>query len=66
MPVQSSVSDLVPDHNDMELTIQVMYFEAYPLIFQGIYGMSDGIAGLAFIPSKMHLSPRIIILSWPS
>ncbi|KAF7592956.1 hypothetical protein BBP40_012192 [Aspergillus hancockii] len=27
-----------------------MYFEAYPLIFQGIYGMSDGIAGLAFLP----------------
>ncbi|KAJ6133773.1 hypothetical protein N7523_000095 [Penicillium sp. IBT 18751x] len=27
-----------------------MYFEAYPLIFQGVYGMSDGIAGLAFLP----------------
>ncbi|KAB8233547.1 MFS general substrate transporter [Aspergillus alliaceus] len=27
-----------------------MYFEAYPLIFQGIYNMTDGIAGLAFLP----------------
>ncbi|PGH12166.1 hypothetical protein AJ79_04460 [Helicocarpus griseus UAMH5409] len=27
-----------------------MYFPAYPLIFKGIYGMSDGTAGLAFLP----------------
>jgi len=32
-----------------------MYFEAYPLIFQEIYGMSDGIAGLAFLPSMFDL-----------
>lgn len=29
----------------------VLFFEAYPLIFEGIYGMEPGIAGLAFIPS---------------
>ncbi|XHF97093.1 hypothetical protein AWENTII_000695 [Aspergillus wentii] len=27
-----------------------MYFEAYPLIFKGIYSMSSGVAGLAFLP----------------
>jgi len=27
-----------------------MFFEAYPIIFQGIYGMSTGISGLAFLP----------------
>lgn len=36
-----------------------MYFEAYPLVFQGIYGMSDGLAGLAFLPSK-HFIPDIL------
>ena len=27
-----------------------LFFEAYPLIFQGIYGMNTGTSGLAFIP----------------
>lgn len=27
-----------------------LFFEAYPLIFQGLYGMSTGISGLAFLP----------------
>ncbi|KAI9802076.1 MAG: hypothetical protein M1833_001997 [Piccolia ochrophora] len=27
-----------------------LFFQAYPIIFQGIYGMSTGILGLAFIP----------------
>ncbi|KAI9739250.1 MAG: hypothetical protein M1834_007463 [Cirrosporium novae-zelandiae] len=27
-----------------------LFFEAYPLIFQGIYGMSAGVSGLAFLP----------------
>src|SRR5580700_7045901 len=27
-----------------------MYFEAYPIIFQGIYEMSPGVSGLMFLP----------------
>ena len=27
-----------------------MYFEAYPIVYQGIYKMSPGIAGLMFLP----------------
>ncbi|KAH8698912.1 putative polyamine transporter [Talaromyces proteolyticus] len=27
-----------------------LYFQAYPLIFEGIYGMSPGIAGLTYLP----------------
>lgn len=38
----------------MTLIDAVMYFEAYPLIFQGTYGMSAGVAGLAFLPSMFH------------
>lgn len=34
-----------------------MYFEAYPLIFQGVYGMNAGTAALAFLPS-MWISPE--------
>ena len=33
-----------------EDAIFYMYFEAYPLIFQGIYSMNAGITGLAFLP----------------
>ncbi|KAJ5756921.1 uncharacterized protein N7511_007103 [Penicillium nucicola] len=27
-----------------------LYFQAYPLIFQNLYGLSPGVAGLAFLP----------------
>ncbi|KAI9838123.1 MAG: hypothetical protein M1819_006279 [Sarea resinae] len=27
-----------------------LFFEAYPIIFQGIYGMNTGVSGLAFLP----------------
>ena len=30
-----------------------LFFEAYPIIFQGTYDLSAGIAGLAFLPSKI-------------
>jgi hypothetical protein len=41
-----------------------MYFEAYPLIFQRIYGMSDGIAGLAFLPIAVGAAIGMIIFLW--
>jgi len=31
-------------------SIFYMYFEAYPIVFQGIYGMSTGVSGLMFLP----------------
>ncbi|KAK3176210.1 hypothetical protein OEA41_007533 [Lepraria neglecta] len=36
----------------LEYAVFFLYFEAYPIIFKGIYGFSDGYAALAFIPSK--------------
>ena len=27
-----------------------LFFEAYPIIFEGLYGMNTGVAGLAFLP----------------
>ncbi|OGM39531.1 hypothetical protein ABOM_011911 [Aspergillus bombycis] len=41
-----------------------MYFEAYPLIFQGIYGMSDGVAGLAFIPIAVGACIGMALFLW--
>ncbi|KAL4890627.1 MFS general substrate transporter [Aspergillus ambiguus] len=41
-----------------------MYFEAYPLIFQGIYGMSDGVAGLAFLPIAVGACIGLVIFWW--
>ncbi|OQE21686.1 hypothetical protein PENSTE_c011G01604 [Penicillium steckii] len=41
--------------------IVFMYFEAYPLIFQDIYGMSDGIAGLAFLPIALGAAIGMLI-----
>lgn len=41
-----------------------MYFEAYPLIFQEIYGMSDGIAGLAFLPIAVGAAIGMTIFLW--
>ena len=29
-----------------------LFFQAYPLVFQGLYGMSAGVGALAFLPSK--------------
>lgn len=34
----------------MAYAIFYLFFEAYPLIFQGIYHMNTGVAGLAFLP----------------
>ncbi|KAJ6188225.1 hypothetical protein N7519_003133 [Penicillium mononematosum] len=31
--------------------ILFLFFQAYPIIFKGIYGLSNGLSGLAFIPS---------------
>ncbi|KAE8386141.1 major facilitator superfamily domain-containing protein [Aspergillus alliaceus] len=31
-------------------SILYLYFQAYPIVFQGLYGMTPGVAGLAFLP----------------
>lgn len=38
-----------------------MYFEAYPVIFQGVYHMTTGISGLAFIPIGVGASAAVVI-----
>ncbi|OGM51122.1 MFS transporter [Aspergillus bombycis] len=31
-------------------SILYLFFQAYPIVFQGLYGMTPGVAGLAFLP----------------
>ncbi|EMC92190.1 hypothetical protein BAUCODRAFT_77741 [Baudoinia panamericana UAMH 10762] len=42
-----------------------MYFQAYPIIFEGIYGFSAGEEGLAFIPIGVGAAiASIVYLAW--
>lgn len=41
-----------------------MYFEAYPIVFQGIYGMSSGVSGLMFLPIGIGQFTGMIIFLW--
>ncbi|PQE06762.1 hypothetical protein CJF30_00008662 [Rutstroemia sp. NJR-2017a BBW] len=41
-----------------------MYFEAYPIIFQGIYGQSTGVSGLMFLPIGIGAILAIFVFLW--
>ncbi|EED21234.1 bicyclomycin resistance protein, putative [Talaromyces stipitatus ATCC 10500] len=41
-----------------------LYFQAYPLIFEGIYGMSTGIAGLIYLPIALGCFLACGIFIW--
>ncbi|KAG4034582.1 hypothetical protein MFRU_003g05390 [Monilinia fructicola] len=41
-----------------------MYFEAYPIVFQGIYAQSSGISGLMFLPIVGGAFLAIIVSLW--
>ncbi|KAB8336746.1 hypothetical protein FH972_021055 [Carpinus fangiana] len=41
-----------------------LFFEGYPLIFQGIYGLSPGPAGLAFLPIALGAACGFAITLW--
>ena len=38
-----------------------LFFQAYPLIFQGLYGMSAGVSGLAFLPMLAGTMVALVI-----
>ncbi|KAL1979287.1 hypothetical protein VTN96DRAFT_6307 [Rasamsonia emersonii] len=41
-----------------------LYFQAYPVVFQGIYGMSTGIAGLCYLPIGLGACIACPIFIW--
>lgn len=41
-----------------------LFFEAYPIIFEGLYHMNTGIAGLAFLPILVGAVIALVIFIW--
>lgn len=41
-----------------------LFFEAYPIIFEGLYGMNTGVAGLAFLPILIGAVFALSIFIW--
>ena len=41
-----------------------LFFEAYPIIFEGLYGMNTGVAGLAFLPILIGAVFALGIFIW--
>ncbi|KAJ5493748.1 Major facilitator superfamily domain general substrate transporter [Penicillium fimorum] len=41
-----------------------LYFEAYPIIFQGIYKMSPGVSGLMFLPIGIGAVLACVVFIW--
>ncbi|CAL3966669.1 unnamed protein product [Diplocarpon coronariae] len=41
-----------------------MYFEAYPIVFQGVYGQSLGVSGLMFLPIGVGTLLAIGVFLW--
>jgi len=45
-------------------SVLYLFFEAYPIIFQGIYHMTPGISGLAFLPIGVGAFVTTFIVFW--
>lgn len=45
-------------------SIFYLFFEAYPIIFEGLYHMNTGVAGLAFLPVILGLVIALGIFLW--
>ncbi|KAL2220918.1 major facilitator superfamily domain-containing protein [Thermoascus aurantiacus ATCC 26904] len=50
MMIYESIVSFTCLYLSVAYAIFYLYFQAYPIIFQGIYGMSTGVAGLCFLP----------------
>ena len=62
MLLHESIVSLTSLYLALAYAIFYLYFEAYPIIFQGIYGMSAGIAGLMFLAHWRGSSPCLFCL----
>ncbi|KAM0282793.1 hypothetical protein ACHAQH_002797 [Verticillium albo-atrum] len=45
-------------------SILYLFFQAYPIIFQGVYGMEPGFVGLAFLPVLGGSAVALAIFMW--
>jgi hypothetical protein len=44
--------------------VYYLYFEAYPIIFQGVYGIRAGVAGLCFLPIGFGAVLACVVFVW--
>lgn len=64
MIAQEAIVSLTCSYLSLAYAIFYLYFQAYPIIFQGIYKMSPGIAGLCFLPIAVGAVFACLISIW--
>ncbi|KAJ5994902.1 hypothetical protein N7481_001879 [Penicillium waksmanii] len=64
MIIHESIVSLTSLYLALAYAIFYLYFEAYPIIFQGIYGMNAGVSGLMFLPIGIGAALACVIFLW--
>ncbi|CAG7989975.1 unnamed protein product [Penicillium olsonii] len=64
MILHESIVSLSSLYLALAYAIFYLYFEAYPIIFQGIYKMSPGISGLMFLPIGIGAVLACVVFIW--
>jgi len=64
MLLYESIVSLTSLYLALAYAIFYLYFEAYPIIFQGIYGMSAGVSGLMFLPIGVGAVLACLLFIW--
>lgn len=64
MLLHESIVSLTSLYLALAYAIFYLYFEAYPIIFQGIYGMSAGVGGLMFLPIGVGAVLACFVFIW--
>ncbi|KAJ5263922.1 hypothetical protein N7478_011527 [Penicillium angulare] len=64
MIFHESIVSLTSLYLALAYAIFYLYFEAYPIIFQDLYGMSAGVAGLMFLPIGIGAVLACFVFIW--
>ncbi|KAJ5919436.1 hypothetical protein N7466_010379 [Penicillium verhagenii] len=64
MIIHESIVSLTSLYLALAYAIFYLYFQAYPIIFQDMYGMSAGVAGLMFLPIGIGAILACFVFLW--
>ncbi|KAJ5736403.1 uncharacterized protein N7483_001528 [Penicillium malachiteum] len=64
MIIHESIVSLTSLYLALAYAIFYLYFEAYPIIFQDLYGMSAGVSGLMFLPIGFGAVLACFVFIW--
>ncbi|KAJ5728192.1 hypothetical protein N7493_004522 [Penicillium malachiteum] len=64
MIIHESIVSLTSLYLALAYAIFYLYFEAYPIIFQDLYGMSAGVSGLMFLPIGVGAVLACFVFIW--